>query len=100
MPTTAPTVKTEEPSQVAAVPHAMVIPKQAREKYSWGPHCPICKNEEEHKEDWVSDMQNQPRMCPKNTQHPQPQNSQQSFDVPDRHAEQIKLRKEWEEIIE
>ena len=36
------------------------------------------------------------------TQHPQPQNNQNSqlFDVPNRYAEQIKLRKEWEERIE
>ena len=53
-------------------------------------------------------MQNQPRMCPQNNQwpqpqtlqHPQSQNNQQSFDIPDRYAEQIKLRKEWEERIE
>ena len=32
-----------------------------------------------------------------NSQHPQPQNNQQSFDVPDIYAEQIHLRKEWEE---
>ena len=33
---------------------------------------------------------------------PQPHNNQnsQSFDVPDRYAEQIKLRREWEERIE
>ena len=29
----------------------------------------------------------------------QPQNSQQSFNVQDRYAEQIKLRREWEERI-
>ena len=31
---------------------------------------------------------------------PEPQNSQQSFDVPNRYAEQIKLEREWEERIE
>ena len=89
----------------------MVMPKQVAEKCSWGLHCPICKNEEEHEEDWDGNRQKeQPRMCPQNTQHPQsqntqhpqPQNSQhpQSFDVPDRYYEQIRLRKDWEEKIE
>ena len=89
----------------------MVRPKQVAEGCSWGPHCPICKNDEEHKEDWDGDEQReQPRMCPQNTQQPQMQNAQcpqpqnnqnpQSFDIPNRYAEQIKLRKEWEERIE
>ena len=51
------------------------MPKQAKEKCSWGLHCPICKNEEEHEEDWDGDMQNQPRMCPQNLQHPQPESN-------------------------
>ena len=43
----------------------------AIEDCSWGSHCPICKNEEEHEEDWDGNMQKeQPRMCPQNTQHP------------------------------
>ena len=54
-PMPAPTVKvekTEVPPRVAAIPHAMVLPmphnnKQSEEKYTWGPHCPICKKEEE-----------------------------------------------------
>ena len=58
--TPAPTIKTEDPPQVAAILHAIVMPKQATEKCSWGPRCPICKNEEEHEEDWDSNMQNQP----------------------------------------
>ena len=33
-PTPAPTVKTEAPSQVAAIPHVMVMPKQVTEKCS------------------------------------------------------------------
>ena len=39
---------------------------------------------------------------PQNPQCPQPQNNQnsQSFDIPDRYTEQIKVRKEWEERIE
>ena len=81
----------------------MVMPKQAAEKCSWGPHCPICKNGEEYKEDWDSNRQReQPRMCPQNTECPQPQNTQhpQSFNVPDRYFEQIRLRREWEEKIE
>ena len=58
--TPAPTIKTEDPPHIAAIPCAMVMPKQATEKCSWGLHCPICKNEEEHEEDWDSNMQNQP----------------------------------------
>ena len=46
--TPAPTIKAEKPPQVAAIPHAMVMPMR---ECSWGPHCPICKNEEEYKED-------------------------------------------------
>ena len=62
-PTPAPTVKTEVPPQTAAISYVMVMPKQVVEKCSWGLHCPICKNEEEHrKEDWNSDRQTeQPR---------------------------------------
>ena len=45
-------------------------------------------------------MQNQPGMCPQNAQCPLLQNSQQSFDIPNKYAEQIKLRKEWEEGIQ
>ena len=116
VPTPAPTIKMGDPPQVAAIPCATVMPMQATGKCSWGLHCPICKNEEEHEDDWDSDMQNQSRIhlqntqCPQpqNKQHPesqnfqhcQPQNSQQSFDIPNRHAEQIHLRKEWEEKIE
>ena len=73
----APTVKTEASPQVAAIPHAMATPKQVAEKCSWGPHCPICKNEEEHEEDWDDDRQKEPpRMYPQNNQHPQSQNIQ------------------------
>ena len=110
-PTSAPTLNTEAPTQVVVIPHVMVMPKQVAEKCSWGLHCPICKNEEEHEEDWDSDIQReQPRMCPQNTQcpqvqdiqFPQPQNTQhpQLFDVPDRCSEQTQLRREWEEKIE
>ena len=104
-PTPAPTVKTEAPPQIAAIPHAMVMSKQVVEKCTWGPHCPICKSEEEHGEkDWNGHRQKeQPRnQYPQNTQHPQSQNIQhlQSFDVPDRYCEQIRLRREWEEKME
>ena len=106
-PTSAPSVKT----QVAVISCAIVMPKQVAEKCLWGLHCPICKDEEEHEEDWDGNRQNeQTRMCPQNTKHPQPQNMQhpqsqniqhpQSFDVPDRYSEQIRLRREWEEKIE
>ena len=96
-PTPTPTVKTEAPPQVAAIPHAMVMPKQVVEKCSWGLHCPICKNEEEHGvEDWDGNMKKeQPRsQYPQNTQH------LQSFDVPNRYSEHIRLRREWEEKME
>ena len=89
-PTPAPTVKTEVPPQTAAIPHAMVMPKQVVEKCTWGPHSPICiKEEEEGQEDWNSDRQRDQSKShhPQNTQHPQ------SLDVPDRYLEQIRLRK-------
>ena len=49
-----PVVKIEKakiPHRVAAIPHAMVLPKPqsirpVEEKSTWGPHCPICKKEE------------------------------------------------------
>ena len=79
------TVKTVALPQVAAIPCAMVMPKQVAGKCSWGLHCPICKIEEEQEEDWDGNMQKeQPRsQYPQNMQHPQPQNKQhpQSFDV-------------------
>ena len=56
-PTPAPIVKTEAPTQVAVILQAMVTPKQVTEKCSWVQHCPIYKNEEEHKEDWDGNMQ-------------------------------------------
>ena len=81
-----PTIKTEDPPQVAAIPYAMVMPKQATQKCSWGPHCPICENKEECKEVLDGNMQNQPQMHPQNLQHPQPQNIQypgtQTFSAP------------------
>ena len=53
VPTPAPTIKTEEQPKIAAIPHTMVMPKQVTEKCSWGPHCPICVNDEEQREeDW------------------------------------------------
>ena len=56
------------------MPHAITMPKQAKVKCSWGPHCPICKSKEEHGEkDWDDDPQNHPRMHPQNFQQPQPQ---------------------------
>ena len=104
-PTPTPTVKTETPPQIAPIPQVIVMPKQVTEKCSWGPHCPICKNEEEHEEHWDGNRQSeQPRMHPQNMQHPQPQSTQhpqpqiaqqpqpqnpqypQSFDVPDRYS--------------
>ena len=65
VPTPAPSMKTEAPPLVAVIPCVMVMPKQVTEKCSWGLHCPICKNMEEHEEDWDDDKQReQPRMHP------------------------------------
>ena len=75
VPTSAPTVKTEAPSQVAAIPRVMEAPRQAARNCTWGPHCPISKNEEEHgEEDWDGDLQNQPRIHPQNLQPQTTQN--------------------------
>ena len=75
----------------------MVMPKQVVEKCTWGLHCPIyIKEEEEGQEDWNGDRQRDQSKNhhPHNTQHPQ------SFDVPDRYSEQIRLRREWDEKME
>ena len=73
------------------------MPKQIGEKCTWGLHCPICiKEEEEGKEDWNGDRQ---RDQPKNY-HPQNAQNPQSYDVPDRYSEQIRLKIEWDEKIE
>ena len=53
----------------------------------------ICKKEEEGTEDWNSDrLENQQRNhYPQNPQHPQ------TYDVPDRYSEQIRLQRAWNE---
>ena len=100
-----PTVKVEKaevPPRVAAIPHAMVLPKPqdnkpVEEKCTWEPHCSICKKEEqEGTEDWNGYRpENQQRNhYPQNHQHPQ------TYDVPDRYSEQIRLRREWDEKME
>ena len=77
-PTSASTVKTEAPPQVAAITHVLVMSKQVTERCSWGPYCPICKNEEEDEADWDGDRQKeQPRMHPQSTQQHHLQNTQQ-----------------------
>ena len=87
-PHTHPSIKTEKQPKIAAIPHTMAMPKQAT-KSLWGPQCPICKSEEENgEEDLDGDLQDQPRMCPPNFQHlqpqphPQPQLQPQSFQCP------------------
>ena len=61
VPTPTPAIKTEEQPKTAAIPCTMTMPKQTIERCSCGPHCPICKNEEEHREeDWDGNLQNQP----------------------------------------
>ena len=90
------------------------------EKCGWGSNCPICENIEE---DWDGDMQNQQHpqqniphtqtlgaqqppqknfQChqAQNLQPPQTFQHSQSFDIPDHYAEQICLRKEWDEKME
>ena len=61
-----------------------------------GPHCPICKKEEEGTEDWNSDRQEnqQSNHYPQNPQHPQ------TYDVPDRYSQQIMLQGERDEMME
>ena len=99
-PTLASSVKvenTEVPLQIAEIPCAMVMPKQVAEKCTCGPHCPICKKEEEDSvEGWNSDRQrDQPR-----NHNPQNAPHCQTYDVPDRYSEQIMLRREWDEKME
>ena len=73
------------------------MPKQVVEKCTWGLHCPICiKEEEEGQEDWNGDRQ---RDQSKN-HHPQNTQHRQSYDVPDRYSEQIRLRREWDKKME
>ena len=108
--TPASTIKTEEQPKIAAIPSAMVMPKQATEKCSWGLHCPICKNEERREEDWDSDCQNQPKMIPKifsTPSHSQSYNHKASSTPSHRTSsnhltfqtgipKKIRLQKEWE----
>ena len=89
-----------------------------QERCRWGLNCPICKNVEE---DWDGKHQKQLQQPdvqqkypaqgqnskqiqdPKHNRNyklPKNQHSQISFNVPDRYAEQIPLRKEWEKKME
>ena len=81
--------KVEVPPRVAAISHAMVLTKPlnnkpVEEKCTWGPHCPICKKEEDA-EDWNGDRQEtesqQRNHYPQNPQHPQ------TYDNPDRYSQ-------------
>ena len=62
-PTKTTTVKIEKadvPTRLAAIPCTMILNKPknnkpAEENCTWGPHCPICKKEEEGTEDWNGD---------------------------------------------
>ena len=110
--TSKPPIKIEPQTQEQATPSAAIASKA--ERCGWGLNCPICEN---NKEDWDGDhqkqfQQNVPSTQPQSTQHPQtrnthcpqPQNFQhsqsQTFDVPDRYSDQIRLHKEWEEKME
>ena len=103
MQTTTVTVqKTEVPTRVAAIPHAMVLPKpqnntSVEEKCTWRPHCPICRKEdEEGTEEWNGDrLENLQR-----THYPQNPQHHQTYHVPDWYSEQIRLRREWDEKME
>ena len=71
IPVPTPIMKTESPPKIAVIPQVMVTPKQVTEKCSWGPHCPICKNEDKYEEDREGKRQSeQPRMCPKTHNRP------------------------------
>ena len=63
-PTSAPTMKTEAPPQVAAIPREMATPRQAAKNCTWGIHCPICQEQREHEEGWDGNLQNTQRMQP------------------------------------
>ena len=111
-----PTIKTEplDPNQPRPSPTATKQNPTAtkQKRCGWGLNCPICKNAEE---DWdgvhqrqlqkpdgqqkyppqgQDTKQAQDPQHDKNYKLPQGQHSQISFDVPDRYAEQIHLRKE------
>ena len=47
-------------SQSCSHPPCHVNAQADHREMLMGPHWPICKNEEEHKEDWYGNMQNQP----------------------------------------
>ena len=88
----APTMKVEKmevPPQIAAIPHAMVLPKNnrlAEEKCIWRLYCPICKKEEEDSTE-VWDIDQQRKHHPQNPQH------HQTYDVPDQYSETDKAKK-------
>ena len=99
-----------EPQTQQQATHSATAALKA-EKCGWGLKCPICKNIEE---DWDGDHQKQfqqnalstqpqqPQMqglqCPQTQNYQKPQNFQcscsQTFDVPDRYSNQLKLHRE------
>ena len=54
------------------------------------------KEEEEDTEDWNGNRQEDQSRH----HHPQNLHHQQTYDVPDRYSEQIRLRREWDEKME
>ena len=66
-PTPTPIVMPETRPHDTEIPCTTIAPKQLEEKCGWGPNCPICKNDDQHEEDWDDDLQNQKL----NAQHPQ-----------------------------
>ena len=63
-------MKTETQPQISVIPWVMVTPKQGTVKCSWGLYCPICKNEEEHEEDWDETERATKNVPPKHTTAP------------------------------
>ena len=101
------TVKTEAPPQVAAIPYAVVMPKEAVEKVLMGTALPhlqewggtwrgrleLCNRQKRTAKEWVPTKHSVPPVTKHSVQI-------QSFNVPDRYSEQIRLRREWEEKME
>ena len=88
--------KAEVPPKVAAIPHAMVLLKlqnnrQVEEKWTWGPHCPICKKEEE---EGMEDLNGDRQESQQRNDYPQNPQHSKTYGIPDRYSQQIRLQQE------
>ena len=94
-PSPAPT-KTEVPSRIAVIPHVMVFPKNWRKMYmgTTVPHLHKGRGRRHGGLEWQQAERSTKKSPSTNAQYPQ------SFDVPDRYSEQIRLRREWDEKME